>query len=293
MLDVLAAESADVFGRGTGVAWLALDLSGLGALVAFACVRHAKYSIRFRLLWLTMAAICLGGVGLWLANSVALLGVEVPGSTVRYNAALGVAAAAVAVVGVLAGLLIGGRELQLPRLIVGGLTMGLSVGLSTYLALDGLTVQGTVSESLGLIAVVVAMSMVLCTATLWTCQVVRNWWALVGAAVLFALGVAALYYTAVAALEFSIDPGVRTPSGMDLFDLVFPMFVIGSVGLTVPVTAILVAPDRRDAARAAFDRTAARVRPSTARPVQPVPARPVQPVPARDGRPVAPPARNR
>ncbi|MEV0059164.1 hypothetical protein [Nocardia sp. NPDC050718] len=248
MADLLAATGAETFGRGTGIAWLAFGLSVLGALVAFACVRHAKYSQRFRLLWLTMAAVSLGGVGLWLANSVALLGIRVQETTLRYNAALGAAAAATAVVGVLAGLLIGGRTPQLPRLIIGGLTMGLSVGLSTYLTLDALAVQGTVDESLGLIGVSVLASMALCTATLWAFQVVRVVLVRVAASALFAVGVAAVYYTALAALEFTIDPGSRTPGGLTPFDLVFPMFVLGALGLTVPITAVLIAPDRRDAA---------------------------------------------
>ncbi|MFC9875403.1 MHYT domain-containing protein [Nocardia salmonicida] len=248
MLDVLAATGAETFAHGTGIAWLALDLSALGALVSFACIRHAKYSIRFRLIWLTMAAVSLGGVGLWLANSVALLAMRVNDSTVRYNVALGAAALAIAVVGVLAGLLISGRTTQAPRLIIGGLTMGLSVGLSTYLTLDALAVQGTVEESLGLIGVSVLVSMALCTATLWVAQVVRRVPVRVLVSVLFALGVAAVYYTALAALKFSIDPAVRTPDGLPLFDLVFPMFVIGALGLTVPITAVLVAPDRRDVA---------------------------------------------
>ncbi|WP_410870713.1 hypothetical protein [Nocardia sp. A7] len=258
MPDLLAASGAETFGHGTGIAWLALDLSALGALVAFACIRHAKYSIRFRLLWLTMAAVSLGGVGLWLANSVALLAMRVNDSVMRYNVALGAAALAIAVVGVLAGLLISGRTTQVPRLIIGGLTMGLCVGLSTFLTLDAVAVQGTVDESLGLIGVAVLVSMALCTATLWASQAVRRVPMRVLVSVLFALGVAAMYYTAIAALTFSIDPGIRTPAGMPLFDLVFPMFVIGALGLTVPITAVLVAPDRRDAVAAVRQPVSAR-----------------------------------
>ena len=247
MVDLLAAGGADTFANGTGIAWLALDLSALGALVSFACVRHAKYSQRFRLVWLTMAAVSLGGVGLWLANSVALLSLRVHDSTLRYNVALGASALAIAVVGVLAGFLINGRTVQVPRLIIGGLTMGLSVGLSTFLTLDAISVQGTMEESLGLIGAAVLLSMAVCTATLWASQVVRRVALRVVVSVLFAIGVAGVYYTALAALSFSIDPAVQTPSGVPLFDLVFPMFVIGALGLTVPITAVLVAPDRRDA----------------------------------------------
>ncbi|MFI5499461.1 MHYT domain-containing protein [Nocardia asteroides] len=249
MVDVLAATDVETFGRGFGIAWLALALSVLGALVSFACVRHAKYSLRFRLVWLTMAAVSLGGVGIWLADAVALLAIRVPDSVIRLNAALGASALAVAVVGVLAGLLIAGREPQLPRLVVGGLTMGLSVGLSIYLTLDALEVQGGVDESLGLIGLAILLSIAVCTAMLWAFQVVRSIPLRIAGSLLFALGAAGVYFFAITALEFTIDPGSRTPSGLPLFDMVFPMFVIGALGLTVPITAVLVAPDRREAAQ--------------------------------------------
>ncbi|APE37224.1 hypothetical protein BOX37_28530 [Nocardia mangyaensis] len=249
MAEVLAATGADTFGLGFGVALLAFALSVLGALVAFACARHARYSVRFRVLWLTVAAVSLGGVGVWLANSVALLGLQVPEAPMRYTAALGAAALAIAVVAVFAGLLIAGRDPQLPRTIVGGLVMGLGVGLSTYLTLDALEVRGTIDQSLMLIGAAVLISMVVCTAILQAFHLVRRAWLRPVVAVLFAGGVAAVYYTAITALTFEIDPGHRMPTGFTLFDLVFPMLVLGALGLTVPITAVLVAPDRRDLAQ--------------------------------------------
>jgi hypothetical protein len=41
---------------------------------------------------------------------------------------------------------------------------------------------------------------------------------------------------------------MKTPDGLTLFEFVFPMFVIGSLALTVPITAVLIAPDRRETA---------------------------------------------
>lgn len=248
MAEVLAEAGADPFGLGFGVAVLAAALSVIGSLVAFACVGHSRYSHKFRVVWLAAAAVSLGGVGQWLANSVALLGLRIPGTQILYTASLATAALAVSVAGALGGLVLAGTSYDLRRLIAGGLTMGLSSGLSTYLTLDALAIRGHVAESLWLIGAAALVAMLVSTATLWMLQSVRRLRLRLPAALLFAIGVAATYYLAFAALDFQVEPEGRAPGGLTLFGVVFPMFVLGTLGLTLPITAVLIAPDRRDQA---------------------------------------------
>ncbi|MGW5308953.1 MHYT domain-containing protein [Nocardia thailandica] len=246
MAEVLADAGADPFGLGFGVAILAAALSVIGSLVAFACVGHSRYSHKFRVVWLAAAAVSLGGVGQWLANSVALLGLRIPGTQILYTPSLATAALAVSVAGALGGLLLAGTSFDLRRLVAGGLTMGLASGLSTYLTLDALAIRGRVSESLWLIGAASLVAMLVSTTTLWMLQSVRRLRLRLPAALVFAAGVAATYYLAFAALDFHVDPEGRAPGGLTLFAVVFPMFVLGTLGLTLPITAVLIAPDRRD-----------------------------------------------
>src|SRR5690606_17091157 len=141
-----AGADADMewFAMGYWLIGLSLGVSALGALVGLACVVHGRRSARFRPVWLGAAAISIGGVGIWLATAVPLLGVAVPGSVLRYDAATLGVSLAVIVIAVFAGLVIVGRELRLPRLLTGGLVMGLGGGLMQYLQLSSVDVQGSV-----------------------------------------------------------------------------------------------------------------------------------------------------
>ncbi|WP_280233483.1 MHYT domain-containing protein [Nocardia cyriacigeorgica] len=243
-----ATAEVDRFAMGFWLIGLSLGVSALGALVGLACVVHGRRSARFRPVWLAAAAVSIGGVGIWLATAVLLLGVAVPGTVLRYDAATLGVSVAVAVIAVFAGLVIAGRELRLPRLLTGGLVMGLGAGLMLYLELAAADVQGSVELTIWLLAVAAVIAVVVAGACLWLFQSRQVLAARVGTIVLFALGVAGMYHTGVAALRFSVDDAAEAPGGMQLFDFVFPMFVLGSLALALPITAVLVAPDRRELA---------------------------------------------
>src|SRR5690606_32391323 len=166
----------------------------------------------------------------------------------RYDAATLGVSLAVIVIAVFAGLVIAGRELRLPRLLTGGLVIGLGGGLMLYLQLSSVDVQGSVELTVWLLVVATLIAVLLAIAGLWVFQSRQVLAARIATIVVFAVGVAAVYYTGVAALGFSIDDAAESPAGMQLFDFVFPMFVLGSLALALPITAVLVAPDRRELA---------------------------------------------
>ncbi|NEW45444.1 hypothetical protein GV794_17525 [Nocardia cyriacigeorgica] len=248
---LLAADGTaemEWFAMGYWLIGLSFGVSALGALVGLACVVHGRRSARFRPVWLAAGAISIGGVGIWLATAVLLLGVAMPGTVLRYDAATLGVSVAVVVIAVFAGLVIAGRELRLPRLLSGGVVMGLGAGLMLYLELASADVQGSVDLSVWLVVVAAVIAVIVATACLWVFQSMQLLAARVGTIVLFAVGVAGVYYTGVAALGFTVDDAAESPAGMQLFDFVFPMFVLGSLALALPITAVLVAPDRRELA---------------------------------------------
>jgi NO-binding membrane sensor protein with MHYT domain len=252
---LLAGQSGaavDQFSMGYGVAALSFGVSVLGAVVGVACILHGARSARFRLVWVASAAVSLGGVGVWLASSVTLLGLDVSGSAVRFDGGRQIAAMVTAFVATFAALVIIGRRLQLKRLIPGGLVMGLGIGLTLYLGIGSIRIQGSVEFSPVLASLALVIAVVTGGATLWSIQALNFPIVRAATIVLFGVGVAATYYAGIAALELDVDTAGTAPDGLALFDFVFPMFVIGSLALTVPITAVLVAPDRRETA--AIDR---------------------------------------
>jgi NO-binding membrane sensor protein with MHYT domain len=242
------ASSVDQFALGYWMIALSLGISALGAVVGLACIVHGARSVQFRLVWLVSAAISLGGVGAWLATSVAMLGLKVPGSAMRYDPGRLIAALVVSIAAVFAALLIIGRTPRLTLLLPGGLVLGLGIAVTHYLGIGSLEIQGSVGVTTWLAAVSAVIGVITATATLWLFQTMRFPLARAATVLLFGVGVSATYYTALAALHFDVDRTAKVPGGVELFDFVFPMFVIGLLALTVPISAVLIAPDRRELA---------------------------------------------
>ncbi|MBU3061469.1 hypothetical protein KO481_08025 [Nocardia sp. NEAU-G5] len=266
------------FTMGTWVLGLSLGVAVAGALVGLICIRQSTLSVtaKFRLVWLTAAAVCIGAIGTHLGTSVTLLGVGVGGGTVHYDLLRRAAALILVPVAVLAALLIVGRNPQLPRLAVGALVMGLSLGAGNYFVLSALEVQGTVSISPAIIAGVTVLSVVVAFGLLYAMRL-RATVALLGVAMLYAAAIVGMHYLALSGLQVHLDPAMPPPGGQDLFTVFIPVFAIGVMSLAIPITAVLVAPDR-----------AGRLQPEPRKPRQrrPRPTRPTRPAGTRRREPV-------
>src|ERR1044072_9392255 len=89
---------------------LAYLTSGAGCATGLACTVQARYAEdrNKRLLWLALAAISIGGVGIWLMHFIAMLGFTTPGHPVRYAMLPPVVSAVLAIVAVFGGLVLFG-----------------------------------------------------------------------------------------------------------------------------------------------------------------------------------------
>src|SRR5688572_20518104 len=76
------------FAMGSWLPFFAYVVSVVGSVVGLACTlqaRRAGDEDRPRLGWLVLAAVSIGGVGIWLMHFIAMLGFDTPGSPVRYD----------------------------------------------------------------------------------------------------------------------------------------------------------------------------------------------------------------
>ncbi|WP_280510352.1 MHYT domain-containing protein [Nocardia farcinica] len=236
------------FSMGYWVLGLAAVVSMVGALVGLVCVRQSTESVtaKFRLVWLAAAAVSIGGIGTWLAIFVSMLGVAPgDGGQIRYEVARLVVAGVIAVSSTLAALLVlGGRPL-VPRLAGAGLIMGVGMSAMVFVAMAGIHVQGVVRTAWWSITVAAVLAIGTATATLWFLLQRRPVSVLVAAAVLYAVGMLGMHYVRLAGVSVELEPGSVPPPGEDLFAFLVPMFVLGMLSLAVPITAVLVTPDRR------------------------------------------------
>ncbi|MEU4840629.1 MHYT domain-containing protein [Nocardia testacea] len=249
MVEVLAAETvetADLFTMGYWLTLLTFGVSAVGMFVGLACAVNGRRSVRFRPVWVAAAAVSIGGIGVWLASTVSMLGISIPGRILRYDISDLTLSLVFAVGAVFLGLLLAGREFEVKRMVNAAAGLGLGFGIMLWLQLTSIDIQGSVSLNIGLFVVAIVVVVTASSLCVFLFQRFRFPAARAGSIAMFGAGVAAVYFTGVAALEFRFDPEAEPAQGMELFGYAFPMFVIGLLALAVPITAVLVAPERPD-----------------------------------------------
>ena len=100
-------------------------LSVLGSLLGLVCAVRLRTapSAGWRAWWLTLAAVAIGGTGIWTMHFVAMLGFSVVDMPIRYDVPVTALSALIAIGAVAIGLSIAARGTKVhgARLIIGGL----------------------------------------------------------------------------------------------------------------------------------------------------------------------------
>src|SRR5262245_17789574 len=101
-------------------------LGSLLGLVLTARSRESRGLARAR--WLVLAAVAIGGTGIWLMHFMAMLGFDVPGSIVRYDVRTTALSLVIAIVIVSLGLFsVGFGRTSMARIVAGGTLLGVGV----------------------------------------------------------------------------------------------------------------------------------------------------------------------
>lgn len=234
------------FDMGLWLLFLAYIVSVVGSVVGLACTRQsaAASDKRDRLRWLAMAAIAIGGVAIWLMHFIAMLGFAIPNGVVRYNLGWTVASAVLSISAVFVGLITIGRTVHLPRLVAGGVITGCAVALMHYTGMWAVQIQGAISYDKFLVALSILIAVVAATAALWFTLVLESPLLRFVAGLVMGVAVVGMHYTGMAAVRVTVDHGAPVPGGLEVFSFLFPVFVIGLLALAVPITAVMLAPDR-------------------------------------------------
>ncbi|UYP19033.1 signal protein [Rhodococcus sp. Z13] len=245
------------FSMGLWVFFLSYATAVVGSFVGLSCVRRSlDEPRRSGNWWLLMAALSIGGVGIWLMHFIGMMGFAVPGSAIRYDLAPTVFSVVLAVAATLLGLWIADVQSvstrSVPewlRLGVGGVLMGVAVSLMHYSGMSAIRIQGTIEHEIGYVVGSVAIGIVASTVALALARRTRRTVVRVGAALVMGCAVVALHYTGMAGVRVTLDPTALPPAGMTVMSLLFPAFVLGIIVLAVPITALLLAPGRDDTVR--------------------------------------------
>ena len=228
---------------------LAYAASVAGSLFGLLCTVRAQ---QFRpagqhVRWLLLAAIAIGGTGIWLMHFSAMMGFGVSGSVVRYGIVLTVGSALVAVLVVGCGLfIVGYGEPTRNKVILGGIFTGVGIAGMHYMGMAGMRVHGEISYSIPLVAASLLIAIVAATVALWFTVSLRTTGAITAAALIMGIAVCGMHYTGMAALRVRLTPDAETVTGVDPIGFMVPVIVVAFIILTVLLLAVITGPTTED-----------------------------------------------
>jgi NO-binding membrane sensor protein with MHYT domain len=234
------------FSMGSWLPFFAYLVSVVGSVIGLACTlqaRRAGDEGRPRFGWLLLAAVSIGGVGIWLMHFIAMLGFDTPGSPVRYDIGRTAISAVLSISAVFLGLVVFGvrTRFSLWRLLLAGLITGLAVNLMHYTGMWAVQVQGTISYDPVAVWLSIIIAIVAATAAFWFTVLIEHPGLRVLAGLVMGLAVTGMHYTGMAAVQVNIDDSAPAPGGVEVFTFLFPVFVLSVIALAVPIYAVLMA----------------------------------------------------
>jgi NO-binding membrane sensor protein with MHYT domain len=183
--------------------------------------------------WLALAAVSIGGTGIWLMHFMAMLGFDVPSMVIRYDVPLTILSVVIAVVIVGVGLLIVGMgRPKVWRVLVGGLCTGIGVAAMHYAGMAAMRMAGRMTFDHGIVALSVVIAVAAATVALWFALVIRGAGATVGAARLMAAAVCSMHYTGMAAVRVELSMDTAAVAGASPFALLMPISILACVVIT-------------------------------------------------------------
>jgi NO-binding membrane sensor protein with MHYT domain len=233
-------------------------LSVLGSLLGLTCaVRlRSSRSTGGRVWWLALAALAIGGTGIWTMHFVAMLGFSVVGMPIRYDVPVTALSALIAIGAVAIGLSIAARgtKIQGARLIIGGLFAGLGVAAMHFTGMYAMHLDGTIDYMTSRVVAAVAIAVVAATVALWLAMTVQRPLAILASALVMGIAVNGMHFTGMSAMSVQPDPGATGASvtGANASTLLIPIGLTVIFGVLGLVYALMAAPTEEDRAAAAY-----------------------------------------
>jgi NO-binding membrane sensor protein with MHYT domain len=248
------------FAYGMLTPFFAYMASCIGSLLGISCTARARVtegSVRYG--WLALAAISIGGTGIWVMHFIAMLGFTASGMTIRYDITVTLLSALLGVLSVGIGLvLLGTDPRNTGRLLGGGLFTGIGVSAMHYTGMAAMRMNGTMHYQPMVVLTSVLIGIAAATAALWFTLTAQRTLARLGAALLMGVAVCGMHYTGMASVTVSMDGGTAT-GGVDVSSFVVPLIAgAAAVTLALLIVVLVSASPEELAEEAAFQRVMSR-----------------------------------
>jgi NO-binding membrane sensor protein with MHYT domain len=231
-------------------------LSVLGSFIGLTCAVRLRSapSRGWRIWWLSLSAVAIGGTGIWTMHFVAMLGFSVVGTPIRYDVGLTAASAIIAIVTVGLGMLIAisGESSRTLRIVIGGLLAGLGVTAMHYTGMAAMRLNGEISYSSVRVAASVVIAVVAATVAIWLALTVSKPIIVFASALVMGIAVNGMHFTGMTAMSVHEDTPSGTLSGASASSMLYPIGLAVVFGIFGLVYALVAAPTDEDRAAAAY-----------------------------------------
>jgi NO-binding membrane sensor protein with MHYT domain len=244
------------FEMGIWLLFLAYGTSVVGATIGLSCAHQAHTATgRNRIGWLALAALSIGGVGIWLMHFIGMLGFATPGQPIRYDIALTLLSAVLAVAAMFVGLLVFGvqKRSAMWRLVVAGTITGLAVNLMHYTGMWAVNVKGTLEYNPFLVVLSIIIAVGAATAALWFTISAERLSQRLMAGLVMGVASSGMHFVGMAAVDVNMDANAPDPAGVEVFSFLFPVFILAAAALAVPIITLLTATKEDEAAQPIAD----------------------------------------
>ena len=231
-------------------------LSVLGSYLGLVCAVRLRTapSTGWRVWWLGLAAVAIGGTGIWTMHFVAMLGFSVVGTPIRYDVGLTAASAIIAVVTVALGLVIAllGESHRRIRILIGGLLAGLGVAAMHYTGMAAMRLNGEIGYASDRVTVSVVIAVIAATVALWLALTVSKPLIILVSALVMGVAVNGMHFTGMTAMSVREHPVDGTLSGASVSALLAPIALTVVFAVFGLVYALMAAPTEEDRAALAY-----------------------------------------
>lgn len=224
---------------GTVTPIIASLVAFLGSALGLLCSERARNTTgAARNWWLVVAAVSIGGLGIWGMHFTAMLGTWM-GTNVAYDILITLSSMVVAIVVVGIGLLIALRrdDDRFWPLAAGGLVTGLGVAAMHYTGMSAIVINAQISYDTVIVAISIAIAVVAATAALWFTREVSGPLAVLGASLVMAIAVTGMHYTGMHAMSVQVDQGAALIS--ENSEELIMSLIIGGAGFSVIIIFLL------------------------------------------------------
>jgi NO-binding membrane sensor protein with MHYT domain len=237
----------DGFTSGISTPALAYAMSCVGSALGLSAMSRARSTTgAARSRWLILAAVAIGGTGIWVMHFIAILGFSVPGVQITYDVGITLISMLIAIVVVGVGLTVAVTGRGSPAsLSLGGLLTGIGVASMHYLGMSGMKMAATIHYRPLLVLASIVIAVVAATAALWASMHIRGLPATLGAALVMGVAVTGMHYTGMAAAQM-YPAAPPSSTGLTAGQLLMPL--IAGIGISTVIMLFIVglAPSERE-----------------------------------------------